>query len=275
MSPAKNSSPAKNPKDESAPLSLRWGTATHIGLHRKSNQDAYLADAQLFAVADGMGGHRGGAEASKLALETLQENLQEILQAELDNSKQDVALALREAIHAADRAVLQESLDNPRLAGMGTTLCAMLFWGATHFALANVGDSRIYVLSNDDLQQITTDHTVHAALVSSGKFTPEEAALSLDSEKLTQAIGGHAGGHAGEGLEVDVWEISAQVGDRFLLCSDGLAKQVSDSKIKSTLKRLRSPEKTAEALVKMANDAGGLDNTTIIIVDVVADDTGA
>ncbi|MFM8862931.1 MAG: Stp1/IreP family PP2C-type Ser/Thr phosphatase [Acidimicrobiia bacterium] len=235
-----------------------WGALTDTGRVRKGNEDAYLAVDGLFAVADGMGGHQAGEVASHLALESLQ--------SWFGSAGTDVMVA---AVEHANADVVERSLGDPELAGMGTTLVAMALvdaGGRDAIGVVNVGDSRLYLMSDGGLTQITEDHSLVATMVRQGRLTEAEAAVHPQRNILTRALG------LDGTVLVDSWEILPVVGDRYLVCSDGLFNEVDDNRIAATLRRLADPAEACRELVRLANEAGGRDNITCVVVDVVDDD---
>ena len=234
---------------------LRAGSATHVGRVRSVNQDDLIVADTLFAVADGMGGHQGGEVASELAVASLGAG-----------PSVSSTLELTEDIQAANRVILERAATDDDLAGMGTTVCVLAlldgFTGA-RLALANVGDSRVYVLREGSLDQLTLDHSLVAELVRDGRITEEEAEHHPRKNVVTRALG------VSEPVDVDTWELPVVVGERFLLCSDGLFNEVTDNQIEGVLRRLADPDEAAGELVRLANEAGGRDNITVVIVDVV------
>lgn len=238
---------------------LAWGSATDTGRVRQANEDALLTVDGLYAVADGMGGHQAGEVASHLALETLA--------SAFDAAGTDVLVA---AVEQANSALVERAAEDPELAGMGTTLCAMALVevnGSDAIAVVNVGDSRLYLLSDGELHQITEDHSLVAALQRQGRITADEAAVHPQRNILTRALG------IDGRVLVDSWEIIPVVGDRYLLCSDGLFNEVDESRIASVLRRLADPTEAAQELVRLANESAGRDNITCVIVDIL-DDAG-
>lgn len=236
-----------------------WGAATDTGRVRQGNEDAFLAVDGLFAVADGMGGHRAGEVASHVALTTLEERF--------TAAGTDV---LVQAVQDANQAVVEQGTDDDELKGMGTTLCAMALVdaeGRDAIGVVNVGDSRLYLLSDGELTQITEDHSLVATMERQGRLTRAEAAVHPQRNILTRALGIDAT------VMVDSWEITPVVGDRYLICSDGLFNEVDDNRVAATLRRLADPKEAARELVRLANEAGGRDNITCVVVDVV-DDSG-
>lgn len=238
---------------------LRWGGATDVGRVRSSNQDQYVArdDAGLWAVADGMGGHRGGEVASEIACATLARVF--------DRHTMD---GLIDAIEQANRAVYLAGNRDPELSGMGTTVVALAVVeheGDELLAIANVGDSRIYRYAGGELDQITIDHSLVADLVREGSLSPDEAATHPQRNILTRVLGVY------DDVPVDAVAVEPHHGDRYVLCSDGLFNEVSEEGIASVLRRLADPAEAAGELVRLAIEAGGRDNVTVVVVDVVDD----
>ncbi len=236
---------------------FRAGALTDTGRARAVNQDSLLVvDGRLYAVADGMGGHRGGEVASALALESLAGNLDE-----------PTTQALVAGVTSANSAVYRRSAEDPELRGMGTTLIALALIvgpdGQERLAMANVGDSRAYRLREGTLEQITEDHSLVESLVRQGRITPEEAATHPQRNIITRALG------VDPQVEVDSWELPAVPGDRFLLCSDGLFNEVESDVITAILGRLEDPDAAVAELVRLANEGGGRDNITCVVVDVL------
>ncbi len=236
-----------------------WGSATDTGRIRQANEDALLTVDGLFAVADGMGGHQAGEVASHLALDTLA--------GAFNSAGTDVLVA---AVEQANAALVERAATDPGLAGMGTTVCAMALveaHGSDAIAVVNVGDSRLYLLSDGELHQITEDHSLVATLQRQGRITADEAAVHPQRNILTRALG------IDGRVLVDSWEIMPVIGDRYLLCSDGLFNEVDEPRIAATLRRLADPTEAAQELVRLANENAGRDNITCVIVDVL-DDAG-
>jgi len=235
---------------------LDFGAASDVGLRRGENQDRYLADGTVFAVADGLGGHSGGATAASIATEALGRH------GRLESLEQLVAL-----VGSANTAIFEAAIDDPRLAGMSTTLCALAVIGTAddraRLAAANVGDSRLYALAGERFSQLTIDHTITENLVRDGVITPAEAANHTDRHTLTRAVGFERRVH------VDGWELAAVEGARFLICSDGLTNEIADADIAGILGSVAAPDAAARALVEEALRPGrGRDNVTVVVVDV-------
>jgi len=242
---------------------LRWGSATDTGLVRRNNQDFLVTTGQVFAVADGMGGHAGGEVASRVAIDALTDALSS------HDDGSPAADDLLAAIDAANTAVLERAQADAALRGMGTTLTAAVLIvadGEERIAIANVGDSRAYVFSEGDLTQLTEDHSVAEELVRQGQLAPDEVDTHPQRHILTRALG------IMPEVDADLWEVVPYAGDRVLLCSDGLVREVTDVQIASVLRRLADPNEAARELVVRARAAGGSDNITVVIVDVVDDD---
>ena len=241
-------------------LRLTWGGATDQGRVRANNQDAMYADWGLFVVADGMGGHQGGEVAANLAVRTL------------TDAKRENLNELHIAVQHANRVVHETAIAQPELHGMGTTLTVLAVTrhgDGRQFAVLNVGDSRIYHYRNNNLTQLTDDHSYVGELMRRGELDAEAAAVHPYRNMLTRAIGVHAD------VEIDEWLIDPVGGDRFLLCSDGLTNEIDDDEIAKQLSSSHDPSTTAKALVNLANKSGGRDNSTVLIVDVQIDDIEA
>ncbi len=232
-------------------ISLSWGSASHVGRVRQINQDSLLAVDGLFVVADGMGGHTGGEIASQVAIDSLR-----------SVASSPSVDALVEAVHDANTAIIERTVDEPELRGMGTTICAIHRLDDDHLVIANVGDSRVYLFGGDDVHQLTDDHSLVGEMVRLGQLTEAQAAIHPKRNIVTRALGSES--H----VTVDWWEFPVRPGDRFVLCSDGLFNEVSDAAIASTLRRLSDPNEAAADLVRQANANGGHDNVTVVVVDV-------
>ena len=238
---------------------LRWGGATDVGRVRTDNQDQFVArdDVGLWAVADGMGGHRGGEVASEIACDTVARVFDH-----------HTIEGLVDAIEKANTAVYRAGAGDPELSGMGTTIVALAVVahdGDELLALANVGDSRCYRWSGGDLDQLTTDHSLVADLVREGSLSPDEASVHPQRNILTRVLGVY------EDVPVDAFAVEPRHGDRYLLCSDGLYNEVPEDRIATVLRRVKDPADAAEQLVHLAREGGGRDNITVVIVDVVDD----
>ena len=235
---------------------LEAGTATHTGRIRTSNQDAVGMVDDLFVVADGMGGHRGGEVAAAEAVD--------VLMVGLERSDRSGLVA---AVRAANRSILERAAVEPDLSGMGTTLCALAvvdsLTGDDALAVANIGDSRVYRFAAGCLDQVSDDHSLVADLVRAGEITAEEAAHHPQRNILTRALGIEA-----DPL-IDSWDLVPVHGDRYLLCSDGLFNELGDERLAEVLSE-GSVQEVADRLVDEAVDNGGHDNVTVLVAEVVA-----
>jgi serine/threonine protein phosphatase PrpC len=234
---------------------------THRGVRRPDNQDALLVlespDIRLYAVADGMGGARGGARASQIAVSTLEEAARSAAGRWSDHT-------LGEIFFTVDRRIREEASRNTEIAEMGTTLVGLAFRG-TRAYLANVGDSRAYLLRGGKLSRLTRDHTVVEELISAGTLQEEQAHCSPISHVLTQVLGSHGR------VSVDCWvtKDGPSQGDKFLLCSDGLHSQLSEPEIQEICSAHPAQE-AVEILIRRANELGGGDNVSVVVVDLLA-----
>ena len=226
---------------------------TDTGRRRRRNEDAFLCEPPLFAVADGMGGAQAGEVASRLAAESLRE--QEL--GNLSALEQTVEL-----IREANRRVYAYSSENASTRGMGTTMTVALVEGSV-VTIGHVGDSRAYLLRDDQLTQLTQDHSLVAELVRSGRLSPKEAESHPRRSVITRALG------TDSDVEVDVFSLRAQDGDLFLLCSDGLTSMVSDEGIARLLVTARADlDDAGKKLIAAANQAGGEDNITVVLFEL-------
>src|SRR5215210_1358333 len=237
--------------------SLRYGSSSDTGRVRANNQDSMLEEGTLFAVADGMGGHTGGEVASSVAVQALREYREE---------------GLTRAVKLANRAVWARADDEPGLRGMGTTMTALSLVPAGTdddgdvLLIANVGDSRTYLFRDGELTQVTQDHSLVEDLVREGQITEAEARIHPQRNILTRVLGNEPD------VEVDEFPVIPVAGDRYLLCSDGLFNELEDDRIAAVLRRIADPGEAARELVRLANEGGGRDNITVVVVDVVDDD---
>ncbi len=225
-----------------------------VGRVREGNEDAYLVADSVVAVADGMGGHLAGEVASSTALEPLRE-----LDGRVFPDSADALAALRDAVVSANSSVVQMATDEPSYRGMGTTLTAALLEGR-RLHVAHVGDSRAYLLRDGHFSQLTDDHTFVQHLIDEGQITEEEAANHPQRSMITRAIG------VSVDIDVDAMTLDLQPDDVVLLCSDGLTGVVSDADIAQTLAADGDLDKVLTRLVEMANEAGGPDNITAVIL---------
>jgi serine/threonine protein phosphatase PrpC len=237
-------------------LALRYAVRSDVGLLREGNEDSAYAGPHLLAVADGMGGYEAGEVASASVISTV---------APLDRTampESELIDALAAAVNTA-KETLRSIVDaDPAVGSMGTTLTAMLWSGATA-AICHIGDSRAYLLREGDLYQVTHDHTFVQALVDQGRIRPDEAATHPQRSLLLRALDGRTD------ADPDLSLLTAEVGDRFLLCSDGLPVVVSDDLIVQALAEVPEPSDAVLQLIDLAIRAGGPDNITCIVADVI------
>jgi PPM family protein phosphatase len=238
-------------------LHLRWAAVTDRGLVRANNQDAYYAGDRLLVVADGMGGMAAGDVASRLTVEAMTS-----LDVDIDNAHQ--MDALHKALEVANGKIAEHVSGDLTLAGMGTTLTAVIFSG-DRAALAHVGDSRAYLLRDGRLNQLTKDDTYVQMLVDQGLIRPEEAGSHPRRAVVTQAL-------QGEPVSPSYIIVEPEPGDRWLLCSDGLTTVVPTERIEAEMLAQGDPQSCAQSLVDLALKGGGPDNVTVIVADLTLDD---
>lgn len=233
---------------------LAWGARSDVGLVRGHNEDAFLVQAPVFAVCDGMGGHAAGEVASHIAVKTIGEQAP-------DHADE---ILLGAAVEAANEAVLEGSLSGIGKPGMGCTATSVLIENNL-MAVAHVGDSRVYLLHNGTLVRITRDHSYVEELVDAGEITADEARVHPSRSIITRALGSDPDMYA------DHFTLDVSTGDRIILCSDGLSSMVPDKDIEELAVSNVTPQAAADTLVSAALTAGGHDNVTVVVVDVVED----
>ena len=239
-------------------------SATDIGQKRKMNQD-YIFTSQepignlpnLFVVADGMGGHNAGDFASRYGVSVMVETVRR------DKNFNPVKI-MRNAMEAANREVLEQSREDPAMAGMGTTMVACTLVGGYAY-VANVGDSRLY-LANDTMTQISQDHSLIAEMVRLGELTPEEGRNHPDKNIITRAIG------ATDTVDIDFFNVELKRGDIVLMCSDGLTNMLEDEEIREIVSGQKDIIEKAQKLVVAANNNGGKDNIAVILIEPFAEE---
>ncbi len=246
---------------------------TDVGRKRNHNEDSFLVDEdlQLFVVADGMGGHAGGGTASRIAVETIDREMRGAREHPENPFKSDVELQdsplpefLRTAVEKACLEIFKAAQDDPRLQGMGTTVIALCVRGE-HALFAHVGDSRAYLIRGDLIQQISEDHSLVNEQIKAGMITPEEAKHSRYKNIITRSVGFE------EEVQVDVMGLLAKDGDGYVLCSDGLANLVEDTEIRKVLLETPEIKDVPKKLIELANERGGDDNITVIVVRIVTE----
>lgn len=238
-------------------LTISWAAVTDVGRRRETNQDAFFAEYPLFVVADGMGGHAGGEIASRSTVSRLEATVAEGLV-----GPQTIEKALELAV--GDIADHPDTTDE----GTGTTLTGVFLEfveGEPRWVALNIGDSRVYLLRDDRLVQVTTDHSVVQELIAAGKISPEEAEGHPYSNVITRAVG------ASELTAPDYVMIDIRVGDRFVICSDGLTKELTDYGIQHFLREQADPAAAVDAMLTAALENGGRDNVTVVVVQVGED----
>jgi protein phosphatase len=239
---------------------VRVGASTglsHAGRKRRHNEDSYVIEPPLFAVADGMGGARAGEVASGLAAAALKEPGEDGASGE-----ERVAALIREA----NRRVFRRAAEDQEAAGMGTTMTVALV-ESDRVAIGHVGDSRAYLVRDGRLEQLTDDHSLVAELVRSGRLTPEEAEIHPQRSVITRAVGTEPD------VDVDTFSVQGNSGDLFLICSDGLTDMVDEGAILQAVERNRGDlDETAKALVGAANRGGGEDNITVVVFELSGDE---
>lgn len=256
--PGRNEMPVDNRADADIATgstnNLSWGARSDVGLVRAHNEDSFVVKAPLFAVCDGMGGHAAGEVASGIAVQTISERAPEHTD----------EILLGAAVEAANAAVMEAVENGVGKAGMGcTATCALI--ENNQMAIAHVGDSRIYLLHAGTLVRITRDHSYVEELVDAGEITADEARVHPSRSIITRALGSDPDMYA------DHFTLDVSTGDRVILCSDGLSSMVSDKDIEELAVSSVTPQSAADTLVSAALTAGGHDNVTVIVVDVVED----
>jgi serine/threonine protein phosphatase PrpC len=236
-------------------LALRYAVRSDVGLVRVGNEDSAYAGPRLLAVADGMGRHAAGKVASSLTIASM---------AKLDSKPpgRDMLAELSSAVAAANIRLQEMIIANPAVEGIGTTLTA-LFWSDGHAAVCHIGDSRGYLLREGELYQITHDHTLVQSLVDEGRISADDVSTHPQRTQLLRALDGRSV------AEPDLSVHDSQVGDRYLLCTDGLWSVVSDVTLRDVLASISEPEAVARQLIELALHGGGPDNITCIVADEV------
>ncbi|MEX0271012.1 Stp1/IreP family PP2C-type Ser/Thr phosphatase [Leptolyngbyaceae cyanobacterium UHCC 1019] len=231
---------------------------TDVGIVRRVNQDDYYIDPEgrFFIVADGMGGHAGGEEASHLATQTIQTYLENYW-----HTAESSKTILEQALLEANQAIINDQQQHPERGDMGTTVVVLLFRDEQPLC-AHIGDSRLYRLRGAKLDQITEDHTWVALAIRMGEISPDQGRVHPWRHVLAQCLGRE------DLRQIDIQPVQIQPSDRLLLCSDGLTEELSDQVIASQLKSIRVCEKAAAALINAAKEHGGRDNITVIVLSI-------
>ena len=278
------------------PLAVKAFGMTDKGRKRSTNEDQFLSAeltkamrvwqttlpepkaqfgderGHLFLVADGMGGHRAGEQASALAVVAIEQFMLNTFKWFFHSDGPEAQRVLGQfqaALRQADASIIEESAEHPELSGMGTTL-TMAYHLDSQVCVIHVGDSRAYTFADNELRQITLDHTLTAEMVRRGDIQPEQVAQHHLRHVITNVVGGME-----PGVDVELHTFEVHPGDRLLLCSDGLTEMLTNEAIAATLRSELEPEAACARLVAEANDAGGVDNITVLIVrfDPAGDDT--
>jgi protein phosphatase len=245
-------------------VKLHWAAVTDVGRVRPHNEDHVLAEEPLFAVADGMGGHAAGEVASQVAIEALRTSF----------AADPTLDGLVRAVQQANAAVWERAHEEDELRGMGTTMTAAALvndGGEPIVEVANVGDSRGYLLRDGELEQLTEDHSLVEDLVRSGRLAPEDAATHPQKHILTRVLGMEDREGEPANIEVDTFTVIPYRGDRVLLASDGLTNELTDDQIATVLRRFADPDDAARELIRQAKASGGNDNISVVLIDVVDD----
>lgn len=246
---------------------MRAAGLTDIGKVRSINQDSFhlLEDNNIYIVADGMGGHAAGDQASRIAVKTITEILSaydfatEALEGEEPDASMSVEELIRYALQEANEQILLASLSNQHLQGMGTTAIVGVEYRGSLY-VGHIGDSRTYLIREQQLSQITEDHSVVQQLVKAGAISEEEAQVHPYKNVITRCLGMQAN------VEPDTLELVLQAGDRILMCSDGLSNMVSDQTMQDYVNQYADPKEACEKLVALANENGGTDNITVVLL---------
>ena len=237
----------------------RTAALSHAGRKRRQNEDAYVLEPPLFAVADGMGGARAGEIASGLAAAALQES---------DGNGASGEARVAALIEEANRRVFRRAAEDREVSGMGTTMTVALV-EEDRVTIGHVGDSRAYLIRSGQLEQLTDDHSLVAELVRSGKLTPEEAETHPQRAVITRAVGTEPD------VDVDTFSVQGAAGDLFMICSDGLTDMVDEATILDAVEQNRADlPAAAKALVNAANRVGGEDNITVVFFELAGVEPG-
>ncbi len=244
---------------------------TDVGLVRDHNEDSICSndDLGLLVLADGMGGHKGGEVASAIAVDSIMQDLcnslPQIIHGKIDEHTgySLESMQIENAIKNANLKIYNAAQENSNYEGMGTTVVVLLFYD-NRVTIAHVGDSRLYRFRDDSLDQLTRDHTLLQELVDRGFYTKKEALESLNKNLITRAVG------VNDSIDIDLLEDIAKVGDRYLLCSDGLTDMIPNGLIKDIILNYPNDlQKINEELIKQAKDYGGKDNVSVMLAHII------
>jgi serine/threonine protein phosphatase PrpC len=244
---------------------LLHAARTDVGMIRSGNEDNFAVrdwgNRGLFIVADGMGGHAAGEVASEMAVQTIERELETLR----DPNDRESGEKLAEALREANRTIHDRTITEVDKQGMGTTASVLMVW-ESKYLIGQVGDSRVYLLRDGELQQLTKDHSYVQEQVDAGFLTPEQARYHPYSNVITRCVG------ASPEVEPDIYHGEVRVGDLFLVASDGLTGMVDDRRLQILLMSRAAPERKVHALIAEANGRGGLDNITAIVVQIAPDE---
>ncbi len=233
-------------------MAIEFGSYTHTGAVREKNEDNYFVGDNYAVVADGMGGHLKGEVASKLAVCAFEEIFSE-------GEVQQAETLLKKSVTQANKKIFSMASEKTEMQGMGTTVVSAA-WNDSMVFVANVGDSRCYLIRNKEIKQISIDHSYVQHLVSKGEITQEEAKNRNDKNLILKAVG------CEKEVEPDIFKLERKKGDIIVLCSDGLTNMVEDNEIKNCLLERSVMQKKVEKLVAVANKNGGTDNITLVAI---------
>jgi PPM family protein phosphatase len=239
---------------------VRSAAGSDVGRRRAVNQDSAYTSPRLLAVADGMGGHAHGEVASAVAIAAIAQADAELDGSDLD--RVDLLATLGAAMDTAAQQLTDAADSDPSLRGTGTTLVALLVDG-TRVGVGHIGDSRAYLLRDGELHQLTHDHTLVQSLVDEGRITADEAADHPRRSVLVRTL------QEGNSAEPDLFPVEGRIGDRFLVCSDGVTAVLTDAAIHGVLSDVPEPADVVDRMIALANEGGGPDNITCIVADLV------
>lgn len=240
---------------------MQIGAYSHIGQVREINEDAYYissSDLNLFIVADGMGGHNAGEVASNVAINSIKNFMEKNMDKYMDKEEEVVCKMLKKAILEANHQIFLKAKEEEACQGMGTTLTVVLILSKVY--VGHVGDSRAYVIQNDDILQITEDHSLVAELVRNGSISENEAKNHPQRNMITRALG------TDENVTIDIYTLDLKKDDIIVLCTDGLSNVIETHEIKNTMIDCHNMQYACEHLVALANERGGHDNITVIAI---------
>ncbi|WP_416198091.1 MAG: PPM-type phosphatase domain-containing protein [Sporanaerobacter sp.] len=245
---------------------MQIGVCSDIGKTRENNQDSYFysqrRDFPLFIVADGMGGHKAGEIASCMAVEIVRDFFLDKRKQNLLDNEENLISFIKESIYEANEKIYKRAISNEQFNGMGTTLTMAYFLNDKIF-IGHVGDSRAYLIRDNELLQLTDDHSLVAELVKKGSISKEEAQYHPQRNIITRAVG------TSEEIDIDIKFVKIKNNDIVLMCTDGLTSMIKEDEIKNLLLSEDNMQQLCNNLIKRANDLGGLDNITAIVIKIV------